>query len=343
MQWIRNKLQILQARFQRSIPFIAVFGLILVLLFAYLFNSIVYTIHSGEGGVLYRRFFGGTVIDKVYPEGIHFVFPWDKMYIYNVRIQQVSHDFDVLTREGLRIHLDVSIRYYPEYELLGMLHKVVGPDYAKTVVIPKIEMVLRVLVGKMDAEEFYTTEGSITEKSINEAIEQIHQRFISVDDVVVKNITLPQELEKAIEYKIAQKHMAEAQIFLIERQKGQKQCKIIEGEGMRQYNDIVRPSLTEEILRWMGIQATLELAKSPNAKVVVAGAGSRGFPVFGNVVLDAPDLSQSTLTNIPTPLAPTDQDSQEKPTAGSPSPSTASSPEAVKKAAPAPPTPKSNK
>lgn len=288
MSPIHEKYEILKQKIRINLPFIIVASLIFLFLIFYLYNNIVYTVHSGEGGVLYRRFFGGTVVDKVYAEGIHFIFPWDKMYIYNVRIQQVPHEFDVLTREGLKVHLRISIRYVPEYPLLGVLHKVVGPDYVNTVVIPEIEMVLRVLVGKMNAEELYTTERAIIEKSINEAVEQVHQRFIVVDDVIIKEITLPTNVENAIQAKITQKHLADAHVFLVQREKLEKQRKIIEGQGMQEYNTIVNSSLTDNILQWMAIQATLKLATSENAKVVVVGSGERGLPVFGNLVLDAP-------------------------------------------------------
>jgi len=229
------------------------------------------------------------------------------MYIYNVRIQQTAHEFDVLTKNGLKVTLNISIRYYPEYLLLGVLHKYVGPYYVQTVVIPEIESVLRVLIGKMGAEEVYTTEQAIIEKSLNEAVEQVHQRFIVVDDVIIKKLKLPEVVENAIKSKIEQMHLARAHIFKIEKQEREKTRKRIEGEGMRDYNNIVNSSLTTEVLQWMSIQATLELAKSKNSKVVVVGGGKQGLPIFGNLVLDAP----GSLKLLPDDNKPTDTDVME--------------------------------
>jgi regulator of protease activity HflC (stomatin/prohibitin superfamily) len=260
--------------------------LIALFVVAYLFNSIVYTISSGEGGVLYRRFFGGTVVDKVYPEGIHFIFPWDRMYIYNVRVQEVPYEFDVLTKKGLRVQLRISIRYAPEYDLLGVLHQKVGPDYVNKVVIPEIESVLRVIIGQMDAEEVYTTKTAVIEKAINEAIEQVSQRFIKVDDVIIKRLQLPPSVEDAIRYKIEQKHLAEAYIFKIEREEREAERKRVEAGGIRDYNEIVQSSLSDKILYWKSIQASLELSKSQNSKVVVIGGGKNGLPIFGNIPID---------------------------------------------------------
>ncbi len=284
-----ERYQKIKMKIRDKLPFFIMFSLIILFLCAYLYNNIVFTIHSGEGGVLYRRFLGGTVIDKVYPEGIHFILPWDVMYIYNVRVQQIAHKFDVLTKNGLKIHLSISIRYFPEYDLLGVLHKKVGPQYVDTVVIPEIEAVLRMLIGRLDAQEVYTTERSIIEKSLNEAVEQVAQRFVIVDDVLIKKMQLPLRVEEAVQNKIEQKHLAEAHIFKIERQKREAERKRIEGEGMRDYNKTVNESLSYQILQWMAIQATLELAKSENSKVVVVGTGRRGLPVFGSLILDAPE------------------------------------------------------
>ncbi len=257
--------------------------LIVLFIVVYLFNNIVYTINSGEGGVLYLRFFGGTVVDRVYPEGIHFIFPWDKMYIYNTRIQEYFHEFDVLSKTGLKIHLLVSIRYYPEYNLLGILHQKVGMDYLNKVVIPEIESVLRIIIGKIDAEEVYSTKTSLIQEAINTAIEQVAKRFVKVDDVIIKKIELPPSIEKAIQYKAEQQQLAEAHIFKIEKAKREAERKRIEAQGLRDYNKIVKASLSEQILLWKGIEATLELSRSNNSKVVVIGGGKNGLPIIGTV------------------------------------------------------------
>ena len=292
MNWFKNLYETFRLKLRSNLPFFIVCVLLVLFIVFYLYNNIVYSVLSGEGGVLYKRFFGGTVVDRVYPEGIHFIFPWDKMYIYNLRIQQVPHEFDVLTKNGLKVTLNLSIRYYPERALVAVLHKVVGPEYIKTVVIPEIEHVLRILIGQMDAEDVYTTKRSIIEKSLNEAIEKVHRRFITVDNVIIKQIALPPIVEKAIQNKIEQKHRAKAHVYVVERQQREKQRKIIEGEAMKEYNRIVQSSLTPNILQWMSIQATLELAKSENTKVIVVGGGKQGLPVFGNMILDAPGSFQ---------------------------------------------------
>ena len=87
----------------------------------YFWSSIIITIHSGELGILYRRFSGGTVVDKVYGEGLTLVSPWNIMTVYNVRYQTIPHKLEVLTSKGLKILVSLSIRYRPETEVLGVL------------------------------------------------------------------------------------------------------------------------------------------------------------------------------------------------------------------------------
>jgi regulator of protease activity HflC (stomatin/prohibitin superfamily) len=274
-----------QALRERTIGILIV-AIIFMFVAIYLWQRIVITIMPGEAGVLWQLFLGGTRTDYIYSEGLRLIWPWDKMYIYDIRVQQTAHEFDVLTVDGLKLHLAISIRYYPEREMLGVLHQKVGPDYVNTVVIPEIEAVLRVLIGRLHAEEVYATERSIIEEAVNSAVEQIAQRFINVDDVLIKRIEFPPFIVQAIEAKMEQQQLAEAYGFRLTRERKEAERKRIEAEGLRDYNQLLATSLSDQILLWKGIQATLELAQSQNAKIVVIGSGEKGLPVIGNLPLD---------------------------------------------------------
>ncbi len=286
-----------KALLKKRIPSILIPLLISVFAFVWLSRQIIFNIFPGEAGVRWKRFEGGTDIDRIYAEGIHFIYPWDKMYIYNVRVQQTAHEFDVLTVNGMNIHLSISVRYYPQYDLLGLLHQKVGPNYVEIVVIPEIEAVLRVLIGRLRADEVYSTERAILEKSLNQAVEQIAQRFINVDDVIIKRIEFPAYVKQAIENKMEELQRAEAHQFRIEREEreaerrrieaeGLKKYREIEAEGFKKYNETLASSLSDGILLWRSIQATLALARSANAKVVVIGSGEHGLPIFGNIPME---------------------------------------------------------
>ena len=119
--------------------------LTILVLFVMVFFApqIFQTIKSGEVGVLYKRFGGGTQTDRVLGEGMKIIAPWDSLFVYNVRVQEAKHTLDVLTSEGLTVTLNLSTRYHPELELVGLLHQQVGPDYAQKIVLPEVESALR--------------------------------------------------------------------------------------------------------------------------------------------------------------------------------------------------------
>jgi len=255
--------------------------LIIALTILILWNRIVITIYAGEGGVLFKRF-SGTVIDRVYPEGFFFIFPWDIMTNYNLRVQEKKHDFEVLSKQGLRIKIKISIRYKPDRDLLGVLHQKIGPNYLHAVVIPEVESVIRKYFGQLNDEEIYTSKKAILEKIKNDSTKQLADKFIILDDLIVRKIEFPPMVEQAIESKITQYHKFKEYEYKIEREKLEADRKLIEANGISRYKDVISKNITKRYLEWNGIQATLELAKSPNAKVVVIGSEKNGLPIILN-------------------------------------------------------------
>ena len=248
---------------------------------AFLWPQIVITVNSGEGGVLYRRFFG-TVTDKVFTEGIHVIYPWDTMYIYNGRIQTVLHDFDVLTNQGLPIHLSLAIRFRPEYEMLGLLHQQVGPDYINTIITPQVESVLRKRLSPYNPEDIYMNKDNILTQVVIEAMEELGQKYITANDVIIREIALPESIRQAIENKLTEEQREQAYVYRLKREEKESQRKRLEAEGIRDYQNTVSKTLSDKLLKWQGIQATAELAKSNNTKIVVIGGGSTGLPLILN-------------------------------------------------------------
>lgn len=255
--------------------------MIILLIIVILWHRIIITIYAGEGGVLFKRF-SGTVVDKVYQEGFYIIIPWDTLTPYNLRIQEERHNFEVLSKQGLTIKIKVSIRYRPDKEMLGVLHQRVGPDYLHSVVIPEVESVIRRYFGQLNDEEIYTSKKAILEKIKIDSTEQLADKFIILDDLIVRKIQFPKMVEEAIENKITEYHKYKEYEYRIEREKLEADRKQIEANGISKYKDIISNNITNEYLRWNGIQATLELAKSPNAKVVVIGSGKDGMPLILN-------------------------------------------------------------
>lgn len=263
----------------RMIPYFMVLGLLGVLFVVYLWYRIVIVVDSGHAGVLYRLF-GGTQIDYVYPEGLHLISPLNQMYIYETRKQVVLHEFDVLSRKGLSMRLRLAIRYQPEVELLGMLHQKIGPDYVQRVIIPQTESIMRKQLGQYTAEEIYTNKEGLLTNAILLALDEVGRNFVKVEDIIIRGIDLPDKIKSAIEDKLSQEEILKSYEFRTQTAKEEAARLLIEGDGLRRYNKLIDESLNERVLQHEGIEATEALAKSPNAKVIVIGAGKNGLPLI---------------------------------------------------------------
>lgn len=272
-RWIRE-------RFHRNRFKLVMTVLLLLFIFFYLAPHMFIFVLPGQGGVLWKRFAGGTVVEKVYQEGTHVIAPWDKMYVYNLRTQQVQDTVAIISENGLTIYMDLSIRYRPNRSIVGLLHKLVGPEYETIVVIPEVEAVVRTIVGQYKPEEIYRAQQAIAERIVEESAKQLEERYIELDDVLIKRISLPDMISKAIESKLVQQQIAQEYDFRLESAMKEAKRKRIEAGGIDNYNIIVNKHLNDNILKWEGIKATKDLATSQNAKVVVVGSGKDGLPII---------------------------------------------------------------
>ena len=254
--------------------------LVFLLLLAIFWPLVFVTINAGEAGVYYKRFGGGTVVDKVYAEGFHVVAPWDKMTVYNVRYQTNPHYMDVLTNRGLQVHLKLWIRYQPEYDTLGVLHQKVGPDYFNKIIVPDVEATIREVVGKYDVEELYSSEKGILQKLTNEAFSLVSDKYLKIDSILITKIEMPPSIRVAIEKKQEEQQLSEAYLYKLAREQKEAERKIIEAKGIQTSNSIIASSLSEQVLRWKGIEATLDVSKSQNSKIVLFGSGKTGLPLL---------------------------------------------------------------
>jgi regulator of protease activity HflC (stomatin/prohibitin superfamily) len=255
--------------------------LVVVLFMAiYFWRDVFITVHSGEVGVLYLRFGGGTQTDRVLGEGLKIIAPWDHLFVYDVRVQEIKHTMDVLTSEGLTVTLSLSIRYHPEIQLVGLLHERVGPDYREKIVIPEVESALRTTLSTFPMRDVYGSQLGVRE-AINAGIEKVEQDFVLIDAVVLRSVELPAQVRETIEKKMTEKELAESYEYRLDVAKREAERRQIEAEGLKTYNDVLNSSLTANILKWEGIQATRELSKSPNSKTIIIGnQGSAGLPLI---------------------------------------------------------------
>ena len=245
---------------------------------AFLWDDVVVIIRSGEAGVLWR-IFSGTEVDRVYGEGVRVISPFDRMTVYNVRKQIVDHDLVVLSQDGLKVGLKLTIRYRPEVIFLGVLHDRIGPEYLTRIVVPQTESALRTNLGNATAEQIYTNENNLLNNALLETMEAIERNFLEVEDIIIREIRLPEIVRTAIEDKLIQKEILASYVFRGEIAVQEARRKRIEAQGIRDYNELIDATLSPRLLRYQGITVTTDIADSANAKTVVIGAGSDSPPV----------------------------------------------------------------
>lgn len=305
----RRQWQAFRLWWRRRYPLIRNYFIFLGLLLSFLtvffwpwLNERVFmSLRPGEAGVLWERFLGGTNLNYTFREGFHFVMPWNRLYVYNVRLQQTPHKIVALCKNGLPVELEVSIRHRPLDGRLPLLHTVVGPDYVNVVVKPEIEAHVRTVVSQFEPTELYASEGYILNLIVQGAASEIAQRYIALDDLLIKRIVLPPKIADAIEAKLIEEQRVFEYEFRLAQARKEAERKSIEAGGILKFQETVAAGGSfKDYLRYAGIQATVDLARSDNAKMVVIGNGD-GLPLILNMPAD--DVNPSSAQRA-SPLLP---------------------------------------
>jgi regulator of protease activity HflC (stomatin/prohibitin superfamily) len=264
----------------KDVPFKTILIAILILVFGIVMFKSSVTIKSGEAGVLFRTFSGGVDTQETYGEGFHFMAPWNNMVIYGVRQQTVSEKMSVLSSNGLGITIDVTLQFQPISADLPFLHQEKGQGYVEYIVIPTIRSATRTVIGRYTPEEIYSSKKEAIQIEIFEETSKIaSKQYIQINEVLVRDIELPTKIQAAIEKKLEQEQEFLQYEFKLQKEKKEAERIKIAAEGKAEANRILNASLTPNILKEKGIEATLELSKSPNSKTVIIG-GSDGMPII---------------------------------------------------------------
>ncbi len=314
--------------------------LVLIFVLAAIWPRVVVTIPAGSTGVMWLRFAGGTVIQPGLREGVHLIFPWDRIFIYNARIQEHTTDYEVISQDGLHIDIDVSFRWRISEQTVAELHRDLGENYLNVLLVPEIGSMTRAVIAQYTAEAFYSFDRQEVQTRIYQTLvsedthnlvgglnvqlgvttgmlEALHQNaddpapapedetpsdaplgppqsprqiiltddpdnFVTMVDLLITGVVLPDTVRTAIENKIRQAQIAEEYVYRVEREFLETQRKEIEALGIQLFQSIVQQGISENYLRWRGIEATRDLAASPNAKIIVVGGGDNGLPLILN-------------------------------------------------------------
>jgi regulator of protease activity HflC (stomatin/prohibitin superfamily) len=240
------------------------------------------TIGAGEAGVLYKTFDNGVVTDEPpLGEGFHVIAPWNKVIIYEVRQLELFEQMKVLSSNGLEIQIDASAWYLPVYNDLGNLHQTLGENYLQRVIQPAIRSAARSVVGRYTPEQLYSSKrDAIQDEIFLETKTILEKQYVQLNEVLVRDVTLPATIKDAIERKLKQEQESLEYEFRLVTAAKEAEKVIIEAQGKADANRILSASLTDKILQDKGIDATLKLAESPNSKVIVIGSGDSGLPII---------------------------------------------------------------
>jgi prohibitin 1 len=253
---------------------IALLGLILLVV---LFNSVT-RVGTGRVGVLTLF---GRVTGETLGEGIHLINPLKTNNEMSVQTQSLKESASVPSSEGLMMNMDTSLIYHLNPDHASEVFQKIGVDYESRVVEPTLRSAIRESTASHSANALYTGEREMVAKQIfDQLTTQLSQRGMTVENVLLRDIQLPATLKSSIEAKQQAEQEALAMNFRLQKETQEAQRKRIEAQGIRDFQQIVAQGISPQLLEWKGIEATENLAKSANSKVVVIGNNKNGLPLI---------------------------------------------------------------
>lgn len=252
-------------------------GIGALVLIVLLFNSIT-RVGTGHVGVLTLF---GKVTGETLGEGMHIINPLKTNNEMSVQTQSIKESASVPSSEGLMMSLDTSLIYHLNPERAAEVFQKIGIDYETRVVEPTLRSAIREATASHSANALYTGERELVGKQILDQLTmQLNQRGLVVENVLLRDIQLPSTLKASIESKQQAEQEALAMNFRLQKETQEAQRKRIEAAGIRDFQQIVAQGISPQLLEWKGIEATENLAKSVNSKVVVIGNNKNGLPLI---------------------------------------------------------------
>lgn len=226
--------------------------------------------------------FFGIVSEKTLPAGINVVNPLARVVKYSIQTKELKETLQVLSREGLTIGLEVSALYRLNPDSAARVYKTVaGGDYETIILIPQFRSICRSVTASFQASALYSTERERLGASIQEELAKtVAPRGVTIENTPIRNVALPVQLTEAIEQKQRADQESQRMEFVLTKEKQEADRKRIEAKGIADFQAIVAAGISEQLLRWKGIEATEKLASSQNTKVIIVGAGKDGLPII---------------------------------------------------------------
>ncbi len=263
-------------RMNKSESSFALIGLTVALVIA--LSQCWTVIPAGHTGVID---FLGYVSDQTLNPGVNLVNPMAMVEKMSVKTQELKELMSVPSKEGLSVDLEISLLFKLNSEKANDIYKTVGPNYADIILVPQFRSVVRGVTARYEAKALYTAS---REKLAGEILEELERlvgpRGITVEQAPLRQIQLPERLTKSIEEKLQAEQESQRMEFVLTREKQEADRKRIEAKGIADFQDIVSKGISDQLLKWKGIEATEKLANSQNSKVIVIGSGKDGLPLI---------------------------------------------------------------
>lgn len=235
-------------------------------------------IPAGHVGVV--DFFGVVSDNTLYP-GVNLVNPIANIIKFDARTQELKEEMTVPSKEGLTVQLEISILFSLSFENANKIYKTVGEDYVEKILIPQFRSVVRGVTARYEARSLYTADREKLAKEIEEELASlVGPRGITLEAAPMRQIKLPAGLTASIEEKLKSEQESQRMTFILERERQEAERKRIEAQGIADFQNIVAKGISDQLLKWKGIEATEKLANSQNSKIIVIGSGKDGLPII---------------------------------------------------------------
>jgi prohibitin 1 len=242
------------------------------------FSQMFTVVPAGNVGVV--DFFG-TVSDNTLKAGINFVNPLARVIKFSVKTQEIKEVMDVPSKEGMTVQLEISALFHLNPDKAAEVYKTVGENYVEIILEPQFRSVARGVTAGYEAKALYTSEREMLAQILLKDIEKIvAPRGVTVESTPLRRIGLPAGLTASIEAKLQAEQQSQQMQFVLTKEKQEADRKRIEAQGISDFQNIVARGISEQLLRWKGIEATEKLANSQNTKVIIIGAGKDGLPLI---------------------------------------------------------------
>ena len=252
--------------------------LLLLAILAITAATSVSCVRTGHVGVVTMF---GRVTGRTMTEGIHLVNPVARVHELDIKTQEIKERASVPSKEGLIMGLEASVLYHLQPERAAEVLRTVGTDYANVLLVPNFRSAIRGVTASNTASALYSdSREGIARQILTELQNQVQARGIVVERVLLRDLQLPETLKHAIEAKQQAQQEAQRMEFVLQKERQEAERKRVEAAGIKDFQDIVTQGISDKLLEWKGIEATIELARSSNTKVIVVGNPKSGLPLI---------------------------------------------------------------